>query len=508
MKLRNLLITSAGLLSFTVITIALVTIYFLNTIESHSKKSSALVKIRTEALHSKYFVIQIQQFLTDASATGEDGGIEDAKENLNFLRTSLGQIKTNAPNLAHLVNTIENDSNDFFKTGIEMVQGYKKGQAVGNAIMKRPGDGFDAFAEKLSEEIQSLEKATTQRQESAEQNIASQEHQLLIQTIVLSIIEFFIMLGSFYVIFRRTRPLEIVVSNLGENANHLETATNAVTASANALSSANSQQASATQQTAASLEQIRAMVGKTAENSSFLQARAEETNRSVSTGKQALDAVIHTIQEIKDRQNNIVTTVEQTNQEISQIVTLIAEIGNKTKIINEIVFQTKLLSFNASVEAARAGEHGRGFAVVAEEVGGLAQMSGNASKEISDLLETSIEKVKSIVEEGRNRLALTLEQSLAKIEQGVGIAHQCEESFETIITQMNSVNSTTHQTSTAIQETVKGLDEISKAIEDLDQSTRSNAETSSVATQTSTVLSEQLVALKSSINEVNRVIAG
>ncbi|MBC7465119.1 MAG: hypothetical protein H7256_03945 [Bdellovibrio sp.] len=48
------------------------------------------------------------------------------------------------------------------------------------------------------------------------------------------------------------------------------------------------------------------------------------------------------------------------------------EIGNKTKVINDIVFQTKLLSFNASVEAARAGEHGKGFAVVAEEVGKLA----------------------------------------------------------------------------------------------------------------------------------------
>jgi len=46
-------------------------------------------------------------------------------------------------------------------------------------------------------------------------------------------------------------------------------------------------------------------------------------------------------------------------------MTLIETINQKTRVINDIVFQTKLLSFNASVEAARAGEHGKGFAVEA-----------------------------------------------------------------------------------------------------------------------------------------------
>lgn len=64
-------------------------------------------------------------------------------------------------------------------------------------------------------------------------------------------------------------------------------------------------------------------------------------------------------------------------------------IFDKIKLIDEIVFQTKLLSFNASVEAERAGEAGRGFSVVAQEVGKLALMSGESSKEINSLIGSS-----------------------------------------------------------------------------------------------------------------------
>jgi methyl-accepting chemotaxis protein len=64
--------------------------------------------------------------------------------------------------------------------------------------------------------------------------------------------------------------------------------------------------------------------------------------------------------------------IEDASVNLEQIHELFNGINDKLKFIDEIVFQTKLLSFNASVEAERAGEHGRGFAVVAQEVGTLA----------------------------------------------------------------------------------------------------------------------------------------
>ncbi|MCB0414435.1 MAG: hypothetical protein KDD50_08885 [Bdellovibrionales bacterium] len=74
--------------------------------------------------------------------------------------------------------------------------------------------------------------------------------------------------------------------------------------------------------------------------------------------------------------------LERNNESLQLVI-------EKTKFIEEISFQAKLLSFNASIEAARAGEHGRGFSVVAHEVANLATTSSLASKEIADFVKSS-----------------------------------------------------------------------------------------------------------------------
>lgn len=128
---------------------------------------------------------------------------------------------------------------------------------------------------------------------------------------------------------------------------------------------------------------------------------ASEESRIAHDGKTATEEMINAIQMIREAANKISNQTAQSNAEIQEIISIFNEISTKTNVINDIVFQTKLLSFNASVEAARAGEQGKGFAVVAEEVGKLAEMSGNSSKEISELLARSSHKVEAIISKNK-----------------------------------------------------------------------------------------------------------
>ncbi len=208
---------------------------------------------------------------------------------------------------------------------------------------------------------------------------------------------------AFVVIKGLKTSIQRIIQTLSENARNVASASHQIASTAEELSQASTEQASSLEQTSSSIEEMNSMVAKNSENASKAAEVTTESQEHAREGKMAVEKMISAMGEINQSNNSIMEQVENSNKQITEIVDVIKEIGAKTKVINDIVFQTKLLSFNASVEAARAGEMGKGFAVVAEEVGNLAAMSGNAAKEISDLLDNSIHKVETIVHETKEK---------------------------------------------------------------------------------------------------------
>ncbi|MBX9704404.1 MAG: methyl-accepting chemotaxis protein [Silvanigrellaceae bacterium] len=302
--------------------------------------------------------------------------------------------------------------------------------------------------------------------------------------------------------------LNSVATKLDSSFEQVRTTARKTSSLSSSLSDNTTKQASALQETVASLDEINAMVLKNAENSTKSQEIASKSNTVAIKGKDVITEMMRSIDEIATSNNDIMLQIDASNKEISEIVKLIHEIGNKTKIINDIVFQTKLLSFNASVEAARAGEHGKGFAVVAEEVGNLAQMSGNAAKEISEMLESSIQNVDKIVNNTKTKVEKLIQKGKQKVESGMITAKRSEEVLDEILKGISDVNRTINEITQASQEQSIGIQEITKAINLLDQSTQQNSTTAKESSLSSNELTEQAELLGSLVKKLILIVEG
>jgi methyl-accepting chemotaxis protein len=262
------------------------------------------------------------------------------------------------------------------------------------------------------------------------------------------------------------------------------------------------------QETVSSVDEISAMVSKSSDAAQSSKEVSDQSRGAAQKGKETVTDMIAAIEQINESNLEITAEMEKNSREMKEIVRVITEIGNKTKVINDIVFQTKLLSFNASVEAARAGEHGKGFAVVAEEVGNLAQMSGKAADEISNMLIDSVKKVEVIAKDTGSKVEKLIVKGKEKIDQGNRVARQCEQALNLIIENVDRVNEMVSEISVATKEQSQGIQEITKAMSQLDQVTQQNASVAQFASKSSEELNKEAYMVQDIASKLNFVVNG
>ncbi len=143
-----------------------------------------------------------------------------------------------------------------------------------------------------------------------------------------------------------------------------------------------------------------------------------------------------------------------------------SSISNKIKIIEDIAFQTNILSLNAAVEAARAGNQGRGFAVVAEEVRKLAEVSKNAANEILGLSKESFEVVKSAGEKV-GEMAPEIEKTTELVQEIATSSEEQLKGAEQVNTVIQELNNLTQQNASASEELAASAEELSSQADHL-----------------------------------------
>lgn len=305
-----------------------------------------------------------------------------------------------------------------------------------------------------------------------------------------------------------TSGLRNIAEKLNDSGAYVSSAAAEIASTAEQLSQANIEQSSSLQETSSSIDEISSMISANTENAKQSSEYSDKSLDIAEKGKGVVEQMLRSINDIDQSNVSIVKQIDESNLEIEKIIKIINEIGTKTKVINDIVFQTKLLSFNASVEAARAGEQGKGFAVVAEEVGNLASMSGAAALEITSMLETSTSTVELIISDSKRKMSGLVDRSKEKVDSGIKIAHECSTVLNEIVNSVASVSKMVNEISSASQEQALGVHEITKAVAQLDQVTQQNSASSAESANAAGSLSVQAENLNNLVHTLVQIIEG
>ena len=242
-----------------------------------------------------------------------------------------------------------------------------------------------------------------------------------------------------------------------KNGLSLQRGSNILSKNVKMLSTSSSEQASSLEQTAVALEEITNTIKNSNQNTIKMQEYSSKVSDSVVDGLKLASQTASSMEEINDEVNEI-------NEAIS--------------VIDQIAFQTNILSLNAAVEAATAGEAGKGFAVVAQEVRNLASRSAEAANQI-----------KAIVS-----------NATIKADDGKSLANNMIDGYNLLNTNIQNTVELIKDVTSASKEQEIGISQINDAVALLDKGTQQSAR---VANETNEVAQESNKIAIAIVNEAS-----
>lgn len=392
------------------------------------------------AYQMKLDVVQVQQFLSDISATraqdGLDDGFKKAEECSQSFKagmTRFRQVYEKERNQAQLqkLDELGKAFQEYYDSGKVMAKAYiDEGPAGGNKKMP----AFDKAADKLSALVEPLLEQQLSDLHASLDDIASLSHLTRIAIVASGILIILCSLVVGWIITRSTTGvLRKIVEGLRSGADEVASASARLSSESRQFAEGASEQAAAIEETSSSLEEMSSMTRQNASNATQANQLMFEASKVVEKANSSMNDLTASMAEIS-----------KASEETQKII----------RTIDEIAFQTNLLALNAAVEAARAGEAGAGFAVVADEVRNLAMRAAEAAKNTAALIEGTVQTIR----------------------EGSGIVQRTNDDFAMVASSFTKSGELVGGITVASQEQAQGIAQLTNAVAEMDKVTQRNAE--------------------------------
>lgn len=502
MKIRTQIIGGFLSISLLILILSLFSIFSTRASLAHLNSLKDEVVVHTmRFMELDQNIVQIQQWLTDVSATRAMEGFDDGyKEAEGYYKASLDLLSKlrgdhlDEPEMLSSLDSMKIQIDDFYRVGREMADTYvKDGAAAGNKYMEI----FDPYAAKLGETITGIVEEHKSEMSLVLLNLAKEQRYIMRMSIFLGVAAFiFAVILSFFVTRSVLSPLllfkdkftqgasgDLTVevdysidneigelsssfnsfsSSLRELIRQLKSTISNMTDDSATLSSASeqfsvtfNQQSSEISNIAVSMDTLSQSSGDTISRLDQMSELITNTNSEAEEAFDQLETAIHKTEEISEDTNKLSGLMDG-------LVNASGEIENILRVINDIAEQTNLLALNAAIEAARAGEAGRGFAVVADEVRKLAERTQTATGEVENIVGQLMRET--------GKAKNSMDESMMKVGEGVELIRGLESFYRKVADSMSTINSEQGAISESMAESATSIERVNHSIHEISES--------------------------------------